>query len=597
MVRQTKQSREDVLERSPAGTAGRSDVERKRQRSFVKEAPKSLRTERGEGSSYETEEPIPGSIHVRPVYWYAVDVGIDSNGNRKRVKGRSLKSPMDAYRRCMKNVERRSFEGNDKPIRKKRRRQRETSRELSDLTVAEYYARWISDIDAKVLRGSLAPNTAYHYKGDFKRHVLPALGHLQMWQVEKDDVRDFFQKTLAAKRKMKKVEGERVKTDEPLLGPSGLRGVYRPLKKMFQYAVDEDEILPDNPVRANFVPKSSEVKEPADKKTVIAKTSIARLLMEKAERHEDEFMKLFIGLHFIGLRKGERDGLCWSSITNLSSSNGAIMRIERQYINEPNIYGEGNRHVLKDQVKTKHSEREFPIPETLRKKLVAWKQVQDKLREQASWKPLPGLDDFVLTTAKGKPITGNVDDRLWHGYREKWLDEKNPAHKPHIGVNDWRAHLNRHITATVLHTQEVDIETAMRILGHGEKDMARFYIAMTANTLRPSINTYDDFWTTPAAQINSRIKKAGDAIYASDEEDASEETQKKIIEVEKRVASEPVSYSTKQVNNDKNSADVTSVEAVETEPKARVELIRKKKQDKKFGGMKNMTLNGKSRND
>ncbi|WP_022873714.1 tyrosine-type recombinase/integrase [Nesterenkonia alba] len=515
MAKSSVKDKEEFVNSSPAAGGRKSRVEQLIEEELLSNVKGSkIETTYGEGSSYTTLRKDPKTGKQILVYKYAIEMGKDSEGNRRRVFGSSQKSPIEAYRRCIKNAERRAHEGNDKITRKKRRTRKQGARALAEMTLEEYYDRWIADLEKKVEAGELAANTVSHYKGSFRNHILPALGHLKMWQVEKEDIKRFYRDTLPAKKKQVKEEGEWVETDEPLLNASGIRNVHRPLKKMFNYAVEEDELFYDSPVRESYVPKNSEIKPPEDLKTVLAKTELALLLLDKVRDLEDEFTEVWLRLNYWGLRQGERAGLCWSAITDLETPNKALLSVERQF-----LYESGYGYALKPQTKTKHSERVFPISEGLRQALLAWKKKQDELKAQSTWRPQKGLEDLVLTTEEGKPWKNGRDTTKWHKFREKHLDNENPKHKPHI--IDWRGHLNRHITATIFHSQGVDIETAMRVLGHSDREMTRYYTAMAANSLRPSIDVVDEFYEMSVENRKKRILDAGRSIEKAEKENES----------------------------------------------------------------------------
>lgn len=474
---------EDTL--SPA-----EQIKREREAAYQQTTP--LKTGWGEGSSYITFDN-----QGRRIFWYAIDAGTTKEGKRRRVHGRSMRTFGEAYRRCLRNLDKVKQEGLDAPGRQRRKTKRDARKELADLTVNEYFTYYMEQLGT-----SLSESQKAKYRGHFKNHISAALGELRMWQVDRSDVRTFYRSTLPKKRKkVRNDAGELVETDEPLLTEAAIRNIHRPLKKMFDFAVEEDRLLHESPVLERYAPKVSDIEAPSDLDTVLEKTRIALHLLDMAREQEDAMTELWLRLNFWGLRQGERNGLQWSSVLNLDTPHSAILRVDHQF-----LYEQGSGFVLKPQTKTRYSRRQFPISEGLRQAFLRARELQNGWKQQASWSPVRKLEDLVLTSPTGKPFRQQIDTKKWHAFRRKWMDADNPEHAPHI--DNWRQHLNRHITATLLYTQGVDIESAMRIIGHGDKEMARYYRAMTANQLRPSIDVLDELYEMPAEQREQKLAVA-----------------------------------------------------------------------------------------
>lgn len=141
---------------------------------------------------------------------------------------------------------------------------------------------------------------------------------------------------------------------------------------------------------------------------------------------------------YTGLRLGEVLAVKWENI------HGNILSIKEQYQKDIIITKEGSRettYIVKDILKTPHSQREIPLP----------KKVMDLLDETLH------LGDFIFSDTEGNPIeVKRVPRRL------KKVCES-------LGIGTERSfHSIRHTYATRLFELGVPIKTIQTLLGHSD---------------------------------------------------------------------------------------------------------------------------------
>lgn len=201
-------------------------------------AVSTVRTGWGEGSSYITIEKTRDG-EDRTVYWFVVDVGHDADGVRKRAYGRSLSSFTEAHARASENAWKRSRRINQPRTATKRsagntRRLADTDSTsgLSQMTVSEYFRRWLSEGD------KVSPATKQRHESFFTTHVEHLIGSVAVADVTDTDV-EALSTELATKTKPG--------SEEPLLSVGAVRNIIAPVRRMFRYAVEVDEVIAVSP--------------------------------------------------------------------------------------------------------------------------------------------------------------------------------------------------------------------------------------------------------------------------------------------------------------------------------------------------------------
>ena len=406
-----------------------------------------------------------------------IDMGTAPDGRRLRVTG-TARTQHDAAYRARQNYEKVMDQGGPLVPRKRPARKRS---QPSYMTVAQYMEYWLERHN----QGS--DNTRKNYRRYLELHVLPEIGDMLVRDVRKRHVEDLFRITLRDKTK---ADGT------PMLGQAAQRNIYTPLRMMFERAKEVDEIIISNPCLASNLSSRSNRLRPNDLDTVPQRKWIARWLVRECRNNPDKynpFDYLWLRLMFYGLRQGERNGLCWSSIKNLDRKDTAtVIVVERQLYHD-------NGNYLSRRVKTSGSQRSFPIDADMEWALKEWRKEQRRYRKSSDWNPWTNrenepandknnYDDLVLTTKTGAPWTQKRDTAYWHEYKNKHL-------KPKDLELPWRQHLNRHITGALFHMTNMPLDKAQRILGHDSPEMTRYYTAMSTRTLERNTSDFGDLIT------------------------------------------------------------------------------------------------------
>lgn len=214
-------------------------------------AATALRLGWGEGSSYTTTEKTRAG-EIRTVYWFVVDVGHDADGVRKRAYGRSLTSFAEAYARASKNASKRSMRV-EQPREAGRRSESSTGLPessvskslLARMTTSEYFQHW------QQVGSTVSEQAKKRHKVFFTTHVQSEIGSIGITDVTTADVEALLT-TLSTKTR----EG----SDERWLSVGAVRNIVAPLRSMFRYASEVDEIIPVSPFLTVPKPKPEPAK-------------------------------------------------------------------------------------------------------------------------------------------------------------------------------------------------------------------------------------------------------------------------------------------------------------------------------------------------
>lgn len=316
------------------------------------------------------------------------------------------------------------------------------------LTVQGLYEKWQAENEL----GAVSDQMAYKYEGYFRNHITPHIGSRKLDDLTESDLRLLFSDVLPRKRRTNP-DGT---PGKPLLSGAAIRNIYMALSGCLNYGVRNGH-LDRSPLKALPVPKKQPPRDDIEAASANARTLLAKLA---ADDEADYCRWLF---QFLGLRRAERLGLAWSNIQGLNTDSPRM--VIRQQLAR---YANGDGWYVKPQTKT-NSVRTVAIPEPFLSALREHKRRQDKQRQSPDWQPKEEFADLVFLQANGDIITLNRDNQDWH----KLLDR--------YGLPYWRAHLNRHITATWLAEMQppVPIGTVQSILGHDTEAMTIYYAKTT----------------------------------------------------------------------------------------------------------------------
>lgn len=344
-------------------------------------------------------------------------------------------------------------------------------------TVQEYLEKWFATLDPE----EVGDQTRRSYRSKLELHIYPHIGEIPLLLLTEEDIHTLFHVTL----KNKVYDPKR---PELRISNGGLLNIWKPLSKALSMAENKGKI-PLNPMRSVKKPKVEEREE-----TIYSWKP--KYLLEQLDGDPDEAKWL---LSFVlGLRMSEKIGLTWDCL-NLKPRGGkpATVTIKQQLQwqvsehgcgkrdNETALYpcgyrsskacpkqiGGGGLHIV-PVTKTAAGKRTLPLPTQLQKLLLEHQKRQAAVKKMDTgtkdWDPLPGLDNLVFTTANGRPMSQQLENKAWHALCEKF------------NVPVQRGHLNRHVVATLLAEAEVPPERAQLILGWSSARMLSTYTHLRA---------------------------------------------------------------------------------------------------------------------
>lgn len=323
-------------------------------------------------------------------------------------------------------------------------------------TVAQLFEAWIEE----VARGDVSAVVASKQAGYFENHVLPHIGDIKVNRLDKRKLTFLMTETLPKKRDIR--DGA---DHGQLLKSSSRLNIYRALSKFLNYA-EIHNFIDHNPMRSVTAPKVTKPKIDVNKYSALADTLIEKL----AAANDPDYCRWL--MQFLGLRRAERLGLCWSDIENLNGKNPRM--VVRQQLARLASGG----WELK-QTKT-GKERTIPIPEPWLSALRELKKAQAVTKKQPGWKPRKGFEDLVFLRADGSFYTLNADNRDWHKVLERY------------GFEYWRGHINRHVTASRLAATvpPTPLNVVYSILGHDSEAIGYYYSKVMERQQVPAMDAY-----------------------------------------------------------------------------------------------------------
>jgi integrase len=411
------------------------------------------RNEYGSGSLYKKQTYILNRRTGEKTpheYWQAARVVRLEDGTSTRVTGTSQVSKRLAQDALDKNIAKfyRREVGDEQPI-KKPARNRLTLGTYLDQWHAGLYDREISDI---VLR---------KYKGFYSQHVSPYLGDIALEDLNDDQLKELFYKTLVEKKKI--VDGKASTTS--LLGSSARRNVYKCLNTALKAAV-EKRLIPSNPLALVKAPR---MERPEENVPQMAHIAVALLERMNKDNHVDYCRFL---MQFLGLRRAERLGITLSNVKDLNGKEPKII-INQQLAR----HDDGSGWYIKNKTKTGKT-RTIPIPEPFLGALKSYKKQRDQWVKSPDWDPKPEFKDVLFLQSNGALINANRDNTDWTAVLKQY------------DYPYWRAHLNRHITATLLADQgTADIAVVQALIGNSEA-MTMYYSRLTNKRMKEPLQTF-----------------------------------------------------------------------------------------------------------
>ncbi len=290
----------------------------------------------------------------------------------------------------------------------------------SKMTVGQWLEEWL----ASYATLHVSPRTYEGYRFLVRRHIIPALGAIELSKLEPRHLQSHYAKALA----MGRLNGGGG------LGNRSVQYQHRIISNALRYGVKMG-VLGRNVAQAVDPPRL--VRKAL---SVLAPEDLSRFL--EAAKRTVYYPLLFTAL-YTGMRRGELLALRWRDVdlemATLSVVN-SIYRLNRQYvIKEP---------------KSPHSRRMIALPPTLTLMLRNYRIEQAKQREMVG-KPL-AENDFVFAHIDGEPIDPDTVTQAFGNILQK-------AGLPHLRFHDLR-----HTHATLMLKAGVHPKIVSERLGHAK---------------------------------------------------------------------------------------------------------------------------------
>ena len=295
-----------------------------------------------------------------------------------------------------------------------------TYREPSKITVAEWFTTWLN----VYMKPSLRPTTWESYRYQVEGHIIPALGHLKLPQLQTAHIQRLYNK----KRKSGRLDGRKGG-----LSPRSIKYIHTVIHSALEQAKKEGMII-INPAEATKLPKQ----EQKEIKYLDAAEAAIFLATAKESKH---FAAFFLALN-TGIRRGELLGLRWQDIDfkacQLTVNQGLVR-----------VTGKG---LIFQEPKTKLSNRVINLAPAVLQVLKEHKAEQNEIRLLAGSAYNADLD-LVFANELGEPICPRAFTRIFERVVKR------------AGL-DVTFHGLRHTFATIALEQGVDVKTIQETLGH-----------------------------------------------------------------------------------------------------------------------------------
>lgn len=375
---------------------------------------------------------------------------------RKSKKGRKWQITIDLPRDPVTGKRVRKYKTVEGTKKEAERAMHEFIRELekgyyvtnNKITVAEWVDTWIEVFIAP----NVSPTTLSRYQGMIRRYIVPLLGPIQVQEL----------KPLAVQAWVNNLKISPASGNE--MSASTIKHTYHILKGAMDKAVQAG-VIPVSPCNGVTLPKGKK------KKAVIYDQPQIQQLIQAAKGTE---MELVIDMELcLGLRRGELLGLQWCDIDWENSK----IKISRN-----RVVVDGK--VIEKDPKTEAGTRTLDVPQPLMAKLKQHKTscAEHRLALGRAYT----VTDYIIVRPDGKPV-----------YPE-YLSQMLTKLQMRAGLPKCRFHDLRHLCASIMSLQGVNMKVAQERLGH--KD---------AST---TINIYTHVMSSSAKEAADKI---GEFVYGS----------------------------------------------------------------------------------
>lgn len=296
-----------------------------------------------------------------------------------------------------------------------------TYREPAKITVEEWFTTWHNDY----MRLSLRPTTWTSYGYQINGHIIPALGHLKLSQLQTQHIQRLYNEKLKSGR----LDGR-----EGGLTPKSVRFIHTVIHSCLEQARKEGMIAV-NPASAVRLPKleRSEIR--------YLDSGEIREFLEVA-RDSKHFAAFFLALN-TGMRRGEILGLRWKDL-NLEEGqltvNQGLVRVS----------GKG---LIFQEPKTELSNRTISLSPMVVKVLREHRKKQNEYRLLLGGAYNKDLD-LVFANELGNPVCPRAFTRIFERLLKK------------AGLKAVAFHDLRHTFATIALEEGVSVKAVQETLGH-----------------------------------------------------------------------------------------------------------------------------------
>ncbi len=295
-----------------------------------------------------------------------------------------------------------------------------TYREPTKMTVAEWFTTWLNDY----MKLSLRPTTWESHKYQVDGHIIPALGHLRLAQLQTAHIQRLYND---------KLQGGRLDGKPGGLSPKSVRYIHTVIHSCLEQARKESMIT-INPAGAVRLPK---LEKPEIKYLGTAEAAIF-LAMARESKH---FAAFYLALS-TGMRRGELLALRWKDID---------FEAEQLTVNQGLVRISGKGLVFQEP-KTALSNRVISLAPAVAQVLKEHREQQTDDRIMAGAAYNSELD-LVFSNELGEPICPRAFTRVFERLVRR------------AGL-DVTFHGLRHTFATLALQEGVDVKTIQETLGH-----------------------------------------------------------------------------------------------------------------------------------
>ena len=355
---------------------------------------------------------VAGHLQEKKGIYYCVLSYTDSLGNRKQI-WRSTGLAVKGNKKRAEEVlmeERRKFVVPQSPFDAENIRQ--------DMYFTDFMKSWL-----EIVRTTVAPTTFGTYQMTVQKKFIPYFEpkKLALANVSPKDIQAFYL------HEGKTLSGATIRHEHALL------------HKMMKYAY-RMELIPGNPVEKVDPPRAEHFEGSSYTEDEL------KLLIEKTWNHKLGLLIYITAL--LGLRRSEVLGLRWQAV-DFDENKITI----NHTVTEVHIDGE-KKIIAADRTKTKSSYRSFPMSDTVKEKLLAWREVQKENRRICGNCYNTDDLDYIFT------------DEMGNRFKPRYIEDAFPKLLEQNGLRKIRFHDLRHTCASLMHKMGLSPKEVQEYLGH-----------------------------------------------------------------------------------------------------------------------------------